>query len=143
MCNHQTKREGWITSDSGSYGMRMPLSDNGSPDYCLECIGKMEIKCAWCENPIRIGDPVTLYIPREPNNVPKHAVKYHDDSKCVVGCLRWNCADSGMDRQGFWTPPGQVLRVPSPMEMLLADEGGDRAVVVSDLSDPSNIGKLI
>lgn len=142
-CGHQTKKTGKISPDSESSIMSMPLSKNGNPDYCLDCLGKMSIKCAWCKNPIHIGDPVTLYIPEESFEIPKHAVKYHEDERCLVGCLGWDCASSGADRQGFWVPPGKVERVPSPMGLLMSDGNSGRAIIVDDLSNPSDLGRLI
>lgn len=143
VCRHRTKKIGKVVAHGESHIMSMPLSENGNPDYCLDCIAKMSIKCAWCENPIHVGDPVTLYIPNESFKVPEHAVRHDKDERCLVGCLGWNCADSGADRQGFWIPPGKVARVPSPIEVLMSDGGGGRAVIIGDLSNPNDLGKVI
>jgi hypothetical protein len=138
VCKHRTLLSGEIRAQSEGFLMKMPLEENGSPEYCLECIGKMSIRCAWCGEPIFIGDPVTLYKPVETFDVPEYAVPY-GDSKCFVGCLRATCAD-GCDRAGFWVPPGEVYRVPTPIEMALHS---GKPVVVHDLSDINNIGKII
>jgi hypothetical protein len=126
--------------------MSMPLTEDGNLNYCLDCITKMSIQCAWCEKPIWIGDPVTLYIPENNYTIPKYAVRYDKEPQRLVGCLRQDCG-SGVDRKGFWIPPGKVLRVPSPIEMLLSDSGirnGENvAVIVYDISDPNNLGKII
>ena len=56
-----------------------------------------------------------------------------------MGCLRWECAQSGGDRAGFWIPPGKVHRVLSPVEQCLKniiDEDGDGVVAVGNLHDP-------
>ncbi len=143
MCGHLTKRSGKITSHGESYIMTMPLSENGNPGYCLDCLAKMSIRCAWCENSIHIGDPVTLYISRGSNKVPEHAVRYDRDERCYVGCLGWGCAETGADRQGFWMPPGKVARIPSPMEMLMSSGSNGKAVIVGDLSNPHDLGKVI
>lgn len=142
-CGHCTKKTGKVTSHGESHVVSMPLSENGNPDYCLDCIAKMSIQCAWCENSIHIGDPVTLYIPNESFKIPKHAVRYDEDPECLVGCLGWNCASSGADRQGFWMPPGRVARVLSPIEMLMSSKNGGEVIIVTDLSDPNNLGKVI
>jgi hypothetical protein len=142
ICGHRTKRAGKVTSCGETYILLMPISDNGNPDYCLKCIGKMTIKCAWCEKPIRIGDPVTLYIPTETFKVPVHAVRYDEYEKALVGCLRIHCADGGVDRQGFWVPPGKVARVPSPIEMLL-EKGNGSTLIINDLSDPTDLGRFV
>lgn len=141
ICGHKTKKKGRIVSLGEGHIMDMPLSENGNPDHCLECIAAMSIKCAWCSGPIHIGSPVTLYVPKESFEVPDHAVRFQDDPQCLVGCLGWDCAGSGMDRAGFWYPPGKVYRVPTPMEMALAS--GGRAVIVHDLGNPADIGKVI
>ncbi len=91
----------------------------------------MTIQCAWCGEPIFIGDPVTLYLPRyEDMEVPGHAVPYGKGA--FVGCLRWECAESGTDRVGFWYPPGIVYRVLSPIEQCLQS---DEMVIIGDLGD--------
>ncbi|NTW30199.1 MAG: hypothetical protein HGA33_02895 [Candidatus Moranbacteria bacterium] len=94
----------------------------------------MAIRCAWCGKPIFIGDPVTLYSPNEGFEIPEYAVRYSEDPLRLVGCLRWDCADSGIDRSGFWMPPGEVMRVMSPIEQVLAT---GTAAIVSDVNDMS------
>lgn len=136
ICGHTTPIKGRITVFEESYTMKMPLSDNGKPDYCLDCIGKMSIRCAWCGNPISIGDPVTLYLLGESERPAEHAVAYKKDPRCFVGCLGWDCANSGADRQGFWMPPGEVERCLSPLE--LAMKPGVSMVIVPDLSKGSD-----
>ncbi len=143
VCGHNTKKAGKITSHGQSRTVSMPLSENGMPDYCFDCIAKMSIRCAWCENSIHVGDPVTLYTPQEPFEVPEYAVRYSKDDRCLVGCLGWNCAETGADRQGFWMPPGTVARVPSPIEMLMSVGSEGRVVIVGDLSDPNDLGKVV
>lgn len=93
------------------------------------------IPCAWCGKSIWPGDPVTLYTPLNKNYQPASGVvTYRQEPRLFVGCLRRNCANSGMDRSGFWVPPGQVLRVMSPFEMVIAT---DEVVIIGDLTDPS------
>jgi len=100
--------------------MRMPLANNGHPDYCLKCIGKMSIRCVWCGRTILIGSPITLLTPLESFNVPDYAVKYGEGKiSAYVGCLGWDCADTGADLAGYWMPPGVVTRVQSPSEIVL------------------------
>ncbi len=140
VCGHSTKKEGVCVSFGEKYTINMPLSENENPDHCLKCIGDMAIKCAWCGEPIYIGEPITLYSPeRESFKIPEYAVRYSEKPVILVGCLRWDCALTGGDRAGFWMPPGKVLRVTSPIEMALSSGKG---VVVQNLSDPSDLGKL-
>lgn len=148
ICKHSTKLKGRILSTEDDFVMGMPFSTDGNPDYCLECIGKMSIQCTWCGKRIRIGKPVTLCAPRDEATfkAPPYAVRYHEDEKHFVGCLRWECADSGIDRAGFWMPPGLVIRVPSPIETFLAGNlGGDNegVLIIEDLSNPNDLGKIV
>lgn len=116
--------------------MKIPLAKNGRPDYCIECIGKMSIKCAWCGHPIVIGELITLHIPKKDSKVPDYAVHYTEDGvNALVGCSRMSCAD-GYDLCGRWLPPGKVIRIPSPLELCLAscERGEPSAVIVDDMS---------
>lgn len=122
-CGHITKRTGLVSVFGETATVKMPLNKDGSLDYCLKCIGKMGIRCAWCGHPIFIGDAVTLYTPHSDFQVPAYAVVFKNDPLQLVGCIRWNCAESGVDRAGFWIPDengkGKVLRVRSPIEAMM------------------------
>ncbi|MFN3188569.1 MAG: hypothetical protein ACK42D_03465 [Candidatus Paceibacteria bacterium] len=142
VCTHRTKSIGRVQAHGERYAIAMPLTENGNPDYCLDCIADMSIICAWCENHIHVGDPVTLYIPQESYKVPEHAVRYDADERCLIGCLGWDCADTGADRQGFWLPPGKVVLAVSPFEMIMAGKSHGQPVVYGDLSDPNDLGKV-
>lgn len=141
LCGHTTKQQGIVTAFGKESALVMPINEQGSVDYCLSCIGKMAIQCAWCKEPIFIGDPVTLYIYPEDKLIPEHAVVHDANRRTVVGCLRWNCAETGADRTGFWLPDsknhgkGCVLRVPSPLEEAMAT---GEAVSVGDLGSISD-----
>lgn len=144
ICGHRTKRVGQVTSLGEKRILSLNvLKSDGKPRYCLDCIAKMSIKCAWCGNPIHIGDPITLYSPKDSYDVPEYAVRYTEDPKRLVGCLGWECADTGGDRSGFWTTPGVVARVALPIEMLMSGGEQKQAVVVQDLSDPNNVGEVV
>lgn len=122
-CGHRTKKKGAISAFGHKGAVDMPFNDSGGIDYCLDCIGKMAICCAWCSEVIWIGQPITLYPPARDFELPEHAVKYSDNPVRFVGCLSWNCADTGADRAGFWLPgedgTGAVLRVMSGVEEVL------------------------
>ncbi len=108
-CKHKTKREGEIHYFDHTSIMKMPLSKNGNPDYCLDCIARMTIQCAWCRTPITIGSPITLYTPKD-SRVPKHAVAYtKDNSKTLVGCTHQSCTLLPDDMSGYWTTPGKII----------------------------------
>src|SRR3989338_2816948 len=124
ICGHQTALKGTVRAFEDSTTTVMPSNDAGSTNYCLDCIGKMAIRCAWCAKPIFVVDPITLYTPQSQKdfgrafaaqqelpfvfdsdlgfNIPAHAVVYQLKPLQLVGCLRWECADSGADRAGFW-----------------------------------------
>lgn len=131
-CGHLTKRKDSITAFEETVSCKLPLNNDRSTDYCHACLEKMTIRCAWCGKPIFIGDPVTLYAQSDESDqeLPDYAVKYGERS--YVGCLRWECADSGADRSGFWNPPGEVFRVMSPLEQCLQSND---IVICGDLSD--------
>ncbi len=104
----------------------------------------MAIKCAWCGGVIFIGDPITLYSPRDKDRqMPDYAILHSKEHNSYVGCLRWECAETGADRAGFWYPPGKIMRVPSPLEMAFrqAQNGEDGVIIVGDLSDPKEAMK--
>lgn len=137
-CGHKTKIEDWVEAFGERTRIKVPVED-GKTLYCHKCLEKMTVRCAWCGLPIFIGSPVTLYSPRDKEKaMPEHAVLHSEEYNSYVGCLRWNCADTGADRCGFWYPPGKVNRVPSPIEMCLQDmeKGGNGVVIVGDLSRP-------
>lgn len=135
-CGHRTRRTGKIRAFGQTLIVRMPINEDGSVDYCLDCIGKMTIPCAWCCEPIFIGEPITLYSPYSRRNffsseesseaqkkrggngsfiIPDGAVVYSHDPLYLVGCLKWNCADTGADIAGCWLPgkngKGRVQRL--------------------------------
>jgi hypothetical protein len=134
-CGHKAKWKTMLTihGSSGVYTL------GKKHDYCPQCYVKGAIKCAWCGSTITPGDAITLYTPRDKDfEVPEHAVVYKRTPHLqLVGCLGWDCADSGMDRSGFWVMPGKVQRVASPMEMMMYGNPNNEVLIVSDLSDPN------
>lgn len=138
-CGHRTRRSGRYAAFGEYRSRRFPLNDSGTMDWCLECMGKMTIRCGWCGDPIFVCDPITLYVPKDPTKMPEYAVRYEENGHVhVVGCLGWGCADSGADRKGFWMPgedgKGRVARVPSPIEIMFAT---GEAQVVDDVGSIS------
>src|SRR3989344_6557684 len=124
-CGHRTKRSGPVSAFERTITTKMPMNENGCVDYCLDCIGKMAIRCAWCGDPIFIGNPITLYTPHGDFQVPEHAIVYNKEPLQLVGCLGWNCAETGADRAGFWLQgedgKGCVQRGPTAYEAILSD----------------------
>ena len=130
-CGHKAK---WAT-------MIFPAEDSsglyklGKKDFCPKCFLSKVIKCAWCGKEIPPESPITLYTPKPEFTIPDYAVKYQEkegDPVRLVGCLRWECADTGADRAGFWEMPGVVERCLSPMEQAFIS---DDIVIIGDLGD--------
>ncbi len=134
-CGHVAKRKTLVVHEGESNVFVLPQSH----EFCPDCWPKQAIKCAWCGEPIYLGDPVTLYSPNNSNFVvPAHAMVYQQKPLQLVGCMGWDCALSGMDRAGFYVAPGKIQRVQTGMEqMLLRIAGGNNEpLVISDISDP-------
>lgn len=126
ICGHKTEMSGIILVRGKMYDMSMPQSDNGLPDYCLNCIAEMSIRCAWCGGNITIGDPVILGVPDQGFKVPEYAVYHHEAGQsALVGCIKGECSDSIMLVSGIWMPPGIVLRVPSPLQLCIQGVNGE------------------
>lgn len=134
-CGHRTRIFGWLSA-YGDDGTSCIELWEGQPYWCIDCINRLAIPCAWCGKSIYPSDPVTLYSPLDPAYVPKHerAVRYREDPVTYVGCLRRDCAESGADRAGFWQPPQGVYRQPTALELMLANPG--MGVIMHDVSDP-------
>ena len=51
-CLHQTRKSGGVKlpfeKPYNEYKNEIPLNNDNEIDWCLECIGKMAIRCAWC-----------------------------------------------------------------------------------------------
>ncbi len=143
-CHHPTKQEGDVRAFGQCTTTHMPLNKDGTVQWCLECLGKMAVKCAWCEQVIFIGDPITLYTPAKADfKLPADATLYKQEPLQVVGCLRMSCADTGADCAGFWVPgddgKGCVHRVVSPLELAMSS---GEAVFVGDLGSMKEAGKM-
>ena len=141
-CGHRTTNSGDVTAFEQTIQVKMPVVDK-DVEYCLECISGMTIQCAWCKLPIFIADPVTLYTPSKATfKKPDHAVVYRKHPLQLVGCLRWDCAQTGGDRSGFWLPGedghGAVTKVMSPIEQVMAT---GKSVFVSDIADARRVNR--
>ncbi|MEX1997507.1 MAG: hypothetical protein WEA04_02405 [Candidatus Andersenbacteria bacterium] len=134
LCGHETQLVGSMAAWGETLdNVRLNFNNERKIPYCHNCLATMAIACAWCKKAIFPGDPVTLYIPRDNNyQLPEGSRVYSHDPLQVVGCLRWECAESGIDRAGFWYPPGEVFRVLSPLELVLKTKD---VVVINDLAD--------
>lgn len=104
VCGHKTRRIGDIDVFGEKRLIKMSRNEDGSVRYCLDCIGKMSIRCGWCGEPIIVGEMVTLYIASKEYKLPPHAVFYDVEKRTVVGCERMNCAGTGSCYVGRWLP---------------------------------------
>lgn len=145
-CGHLTSLQAIVWH--GDEAKVTDMSSQDQPEVCGDCLAAMAICCGWCGEAIFIGDPVTLYrAPREKiAELPEGAVSYLADYMeggsrayiSVVGCLGWNCADTGADRAGFWLPDlnrpghGHVELVESMYEIAMRDG----IAIVEDMSKP-------
>lgn len=129
-CEHKTYKKDLVSAFGEKCITKVPVNNKTTP-YCHRCLEKMAIRCAWCGEVIFIGDPITLYTPDENFKAPEYSVVYKNDPLQLVGCLRWDCAESGADRIGFWLPPGKVEKIMSPIEQCFRS---GQSVVVMDLS---------
>lgn len=139
ICSHSTKARGFIHYFGREDIMRNKFEENGRPNYCFDCLAKMTTQCAWCGKPITVGDPISVDTLCDPKHeILDYASKYKGG---YVGCLRTSCSDGIMDRNGFWMPPGEVMRVPSVIESIIANNG--KAIVIHNVRDPNDHGTIL
>ena len=141
-CGHWTKMQGVVRVFGKELRVNYRDRGNKAPSLCVDCTAAKAILCAWCQGIIIPGDSVTLYSPIEEDfELPPGAVFYNDESRELirpVGCLGWGCADTGVDRAGFWAVndkgEGYVHRVPTAFELLMNAPSGS-VILVQDLGD--------
>lgn len=106
-CRHRTRARGLVHSSGEVRSIGLPVK-GGEAGYCLDCIARMTIRCAWCGKPIFIGDRITLFGDTEDRRLWPQACR--DDSGRYIGCLRRCCAAADQSA-GRWVPPGKVARL--------------------------------
>ena len=147
-CGHRTKLKGKLSTfgETCECEIKIPRGEK-SPEYCLDCLSKMGIKCGWCKETIFVGDIITLYSPNKDKKWQEmkndsEVVIHNEEHKQIVGCGRTSCADSGMDYAGSWEPPGKVYRRPTAVEMLMANPDA-KMVLNNDAKNPNSENQLI
>ncbi len=138
-CGHPTHRRGTVSAFGIATKARLPRNASGATDWCFDCLGKMAIRCAWCEESILPWEPITLGIPPDGFIAPDGAATHDDNGRrALVGCLRMGCAPTAALHAGFWIPGddgnGRVHRMPSPIERLMAADQPSM-VIVHDACD--------
>jgi len=128
-CGHKTKIKGDIEVFLGKSmvhskaNISLILDNNGNVSHCFECIEEISIRCAWCGGTILPEDPITLYYATTKDFIPpEYAIEYNPgnhDRPSYVGCLRWDCAETGGDMCGHWGFDKQVHRSLSPIEQCI------------------------
>jgi hypothetical protein len=111
---------------------------------CAGCFLRLGISCAWCGHPIMLGDPITLYQPKDGLEHMPNSATYEG---AWVGCMRMGCADTGADRAGFWVADekfekGMVKRVPTAFEMMgtmLAMGKQPTMIIIPDLFEQPDL----
>ena len=132
-CGHVGYRLALVRFDGHTGLIQCPVKHGQTP-YCPRCLERMTIRCAWCGQPIFVGDPVTLYTNIPEREMPDYAVPFSLEPRRYIGCLNWGCGNSH-DHQGFWMPPGKVLSVRSPLEVANDRRGMAIPKGVKDLVD--------
>ncbi len=104
-CGHYTYLKDVVTFNG--FASVIKITDKNVP-YCHKCLEKMTIKCAWCGNPIFIGNRITLFSAKEIFKIPEYAVKNEDFPGGYVGCDRMSCCDMLGELIAFWTAPRKI-----------------------------------
>lgn len=88
ICSHETKKEGIVYVGKKALSLSLAVDENGYTPYCLDCLGRMSIRCAVCGDLIQVGEPVAVYDRNSFVSLPSHAVSYKYDERYVIGCLK-------------------------------------------------------
>ncbi len=160
-CGHKFLPKDEITALGRTITTGVPLDENGSTPYCHCCLAEMVVPCAWCHEPIFIGNPITLYIITEKKlkneygfsdqemeqykkdgELPDGSIIYKASNGwlTLVGCGYTDCADTGADYSGTWMPPGKVERFASMIE--LGMQSNANAVFAENCSKPETFQVL-
>lgn len=131
-CGHKTEVKGYLQAFGEKQEIKLIRDKKRTFEYCIDCLGKMTICCAWCGRPIFIGSLITLYTPIDNNfKISEYAVIYKENPLQLVGCPRSDCAETGADYCGYWVPPGKVERFKSMFEESIADLKAGGSGVIS------------
>ncbi len=141
VCGHRTQVRGLVRAFGESRSLKVPVSANGTTGYCHVCLQAMTIQCWHCGRPIFVGDPVTLHSLADPKRVMPEYARYYQPADGIqderagrpIGCMRESCIDYGIeDRAGFLDPHGQVRRVPTPNEVIWAEQAARKEGAIVD-----------
>lgn len=99
-CGHSTRRKGRVTAFGETVVLETPLDAQGKPYICLECLGKMSIRCAYCHGAIFPFDSITLYAPGTLFEPGEESVTVGKNPVRFVGCMRSACLSGS---KGFFS----------------------------------------
>jgi hypothetical protein len=99
-CGHSTRRKGRVTAFGETTVLETPLDAKGKPYICLECLGEMSIKCAYCHGTIFPFDSITLYSPGTLYKPEEGSITFGKNPVRFVGCLRPACVS---EKRGFFS----------------------------------------
>lgn len=116
-CGHKTRISGSVVIFGKHVAFRLPVKD-GQTQYCLECIGKMAVRCASCGEPVIVGDTVTLRAPIAGRRLVESNGCKSDGAGRYIGCYR--CGHTRSDGVGFLVIPGKVRIIPHVNEPVIA-----------------------
>lgn len=123
----------------------MPLEENGSPRYCLDCLEKQAVPCVYCGQDIFVGEMISLVSKDkeagEDNKSPLLTVlvdnKPHE-IKSYPGCS--DCCEY-MVLAAYLHPDHEAQYFGSVIDKVMSNPSS--AIIVSDTSRPESTTTVI
>lgn len=109
VCGHLTRETDKLAAFGKVKEFRLPIKKGKTP-YCHKCLSKMAIRCAYCGNPIHIGDMVIIGPAVDQGNMFDQYTAFYKGSKIYVVCTdRASCVEvAGIAEAGIWVAPGRI-----------------------------------
>ena len=105
-CGHKTRISGEICVFGKAVIIEVSVGKDDATTYCLECLGKMSIRCVSCGEAIYIGDGVEIVRLSPESEIPDYAVPHPHIEGAYFGCVRMACT-CGAGFAGQWVVPGK------------------------------------
>jgi uncharacterized Zn-finger protein len=142
-CGHQTKLFG---STPRKTWCQMPLEENNSPRYCIECLEKQAVSCFYCGESIFVGEMISLISKdkevKPDNKSPLLTVlvdKKPHEIKSYPGCS--DCCEY-MVLSAYLHPDNEACYFGSVIEKVMGNPNCS-AVIISDTSRPESTTTVI